>query len=165
MPKQERKQVLYRSQQVNPNKPHQLPILNPIHNPFMQGSYGMAVHPNLSKHVKPMYHPDQQFKKQNKFSNNVQPVVARTDDPDMKLLESLEDDVAKKDYLGEFIFRKIENHPLAVSSNFTIDTIGKITGMILGIDDINEIFHITIDHDSLSNRIQEALALLEAQNA
>jgi polyadenylate-binding protein len=161
MSKQERKQVLSHTQQLGPK--HQMPFINPINNPFMQTPYGNM--PNFQKHVKqPMYHPEQQFKGKNKFQQPVQP-VPKSDDPDLKILESLEDDSAKKDYLGEFIFRKIENHPLAVNSNFTIDTIGKITGMILGIDDINEIFHITVNHDNLTNRIQEALSLLEAQGA
>ena len=38
----------------------------------------------------------------------------------------------QKDYLGEFLFKKIEQHPLAQSKNLTVDVISKITGMILG---------------------------------
>jgi polyadenylate-binding protein len=82
------------------------------------------------------------------------------DDVDYAYLESLEDEYAKKDYLGEFIFKKIENHRLSQQNNFTIDTIGKITGMILGIDDINEIIDICRDPQNLTSRITEALELL-----
>jgi polyadenylate-binding protein len=150
MPKTERKQVMLRSQQP---KSH-LPFITPI-------AGGMHMHPTMGRQFKqPTIQPS--YPKEPKFIQNVQPV--RTDDPNIKILESFEDESGKKDYLGEFIFKKIENHPFAQIHNFTIDTIGKITGMILGIDDINEIFHITTNHESLTNRIQEALALLDQNN-
>jgi polyadenylate-binding protein len=163
MPKNERKQAIARSQQPMHKTP--LPFLNPL----IQGS--MPMHPKQMKQpfLQPPYSHNQSHTpkpKQTKFYNqpqiSEQPILAKTNVPDIKILESFEDDGAKKDYLGEFIFKNIENHPLALMHNFTIDTIGKITGMILGIDDINEIFHITIDHESLTNRIQEALSLLES---
>jgi len=164
MPKYERKQMLTRLQQYYPNK--QLPIMNPYGNAF---GLPMNFPPNLAKHVKPqnMIHHQNQYVKPkpqdtNSLPNNLN-VVNRTDDPDVKYLRSLEDDSAKKDYLGEFIFKKIENHPLAQNYNFTIDTIGKITGMILGIEDINEIADIALNHENLSARISEALNLLNAQ--
>jgi len=90
----------------------------------------------------------------NNSTNNV-------DEPDVKYMESLEDDMAKKDYLGEFIFKKIENHEFTKRKELTIDLIGKITGMILGIDDVNEIIEITRSNVNLSQRIEEALELLE----
>jgi len=83
------------------------------------------------------------------------------DIPDIGYLNSLEEESAKKDYLGEFIFKNIENHPLTISKNLTIDDIGKITGMILGIEDINEIFEIAKNPSNLNSRINEALELLE----
>ena len=43
--------------------------------------------------------------------------------------------------------------------------IGRITGMILGIEDIKEIYDITTNYDSLTSRINEALGLLEGQSA
>jgi polyadenylate-binding protein len=87
-------------------------------------------------------------------------VTQQKDDIDYKYLKSLDDDYAKKDYLGEHIFKKIENHKMSQENNFTIDTIGKITGMILGIDDINEIIQICRDPLNLTARIKEALELL-----
>jgi len=79
----------------------------------------------------------------------------------MNYLNSLEDDNNKRDYLGEFIFKSIENHPMTIKRNLTIDEIGKITGMILGIEDIQEIIDISRNHKNLNNRIMEALELLD----
>ena len=81
--------------------------------------------------------------------------------PDLVYLESLEDDSQKRDYLGEFIFKSIENNTLTQKKNLTIDDIGKITGMILGIEDILEIIDIAKNPSNLDSRIQEALELLE----
>ena len=77
-----------------------------------------------------------------------------------KMQENIE---AKKDYIGEFLFKKIEQHPIAHEKNFTIDIIGRITGMILGIDDIKEIYEITTNYENLTARINEALSLIEGQ--
>ena len=82
------------------------------------------------------------------------------DDINYLYLENLEDDGSKKDYIGEFLFKKIENHRLSHENGFSIDTIGKITGMILGIDDINEIVDICRNPDNLSSSIAEAWELL-----
>ena len=76
-------------------------------------------------------------------------------------LKSLQSEEEQKDYLGEYLFKKIEQHPLAQSKNFDVETISRITGMILGIGDIEEIFIITTNNDSLTNRIQEAIELLK----
>jgi len=171
-PKYERKQMFNRiQQQYQPNK--QIPMMNPYGSPF---GMPLNLHPNLAKHVKPQmlqqpmnpymnkhmggrqYTNPNSHMKVNLHMKN-QP-LGKSDDPDIKYLQSLEDDGARKDYLGEFLFKKIENHPLAQAHNFTIDTIGKITGMILGIEDINEMLDITINHENLSGRISEALNLL-----
>jgi RNA recognition motif-containing protein len=82
------------------------------------------------------------------------------DDINYVYLENLEDDSSKKEYLGEFIFKKIENHRLSHENYFTIDTIGKITGMILGIEDINEIVDICKNSENLTSRIAESWDLL-----
>jgi len=84
------------------------------------------------------------------------------DEPDYELLKNMEDDGSKKDYLGEFIFRKIESHSLTEQNNLTMDHIGKITGMILGIEDVNEIIDICRNNDHLTSRIIEALNLLNS---
>ena len=87
----------------------------------------------------------------------------KEDEPSLEYLDSIETIEGKKDYLGEFLFKKIEQHPLAHEKNFTIDIIGRITGMILGIEDIREIYEITTNYQSLTSRINEALHLLENQ--
>jgi len=82
------------------------------------------------------------------------------DDFDYAYFNSLEDDTSRRDYLGELIFKKIENHELSQNYQFSIDTIGKITGMVLGIDDINEIIDIYKNRNNLSTRINEGMELL-----
>lgn len=181
MPKYERKQIINRFQ-----NPLQSGSNIPIMNPFGVGM-PMSMHPTLAKHIKPQTMLGNHIGKGHGFGMNIQGGAHmngmngmnmnkstqpqqvtqnistpgnKSDDPDIKYLQSLEDDTARKDYLGEFLFKKIESHPLSHSHNFTIDTIGKITGMILGIDDINEIVDITVNHDNLSGRISEALSLL-----
>ena len=67
----------------------------------------------------------------------------------------------QRDYLGEFLFKKIEQHPLTQSRNLSMETISKITGMILGIDNIKEIYDITTNNDNIEARIIEALKLLK----
>ena len=98
----------------------------------------------------------------NNVNNKNNNINHKEDDPDLNYIESLENDAFKKEYLGEFLFKKIEQHPLAHEKNFTIDIIRRIKGMILGIEDIKEIYDITVNFDSLTSRINEALSLLES---
>jgi polyadenylate-binding protein len=155
MPKYERKQMLNRLQIQAPGKAY--PFMNPY---GAQMGIPFNMHPNLAKHVRNPVYSNPQTKQPRNFMTPQQ-VAVKPDDPDIKYLNSLEDDAARRDYLGEFIFKRIENHPYAQSHTFTIDTIGKITGMILGIQDISEIVDITINNDNLTARISEALGLLE----
>lgn len=179
MPRNERQTVFTKlQQQFNPGVQKKLPFLNPIQQPFGMGpmNYSMlGFHPNLAKHVKfpphnmnmgirminnpmvmDMKQPNQMMKPQNHQQSK-----SKYEEPDVKYMESLEDDMARKDYLGEFIFKKIENHELTQKKQMTIDYIGKITGMILGIDDLHEIVEISKDNQQLTSRIQEAIELLE----
>ena len=111
--------------------------------------------------------PDQNNRNQQNIPKQPAPEKSgnQEDEPNMKYLESLETLDAQREYIGEFLFRKIEKHPIAHEKAFTIDIIGRITGMILGIEDIKEIYDITTNHESLTSRINEALSLLEGQNA
>ena len=84
----------------------------------------------------------------------------KEDEPSFEHLEKLESLEKQKDYLGEYLFKKIEQHPITHSQNLDIDTISKITGMILGIDNIKEIYDITTNNDYVEARIKEALKLL-----
>jgi len=185
MPRGERQNVFSRlQQQFNPGMNKKLPFLNPIQQPFntMMNpmnpmNYNMlGFHPNLVKHVKFPNQPhsnnyimsnnNQMYvnKQQQNKNQNIPTSTNRNEEPDVKYMESLEDEMARKDYLGEFIFKKIENHEFTQRKNITIDTIGKITGMILGIDDLHEIVEISKDNSQLTLRIQEALELLEGDS-
>ena len=94
------------------------------------------------------------YQQQNQMKNK------NKEEIDYNLVMSLEDDNAKKDYLGEFIFRKIESHKLTDQMGLSIEQIGKITGMILGIEDTNEIIDICRNNDNLTSRIVEATGLM-----
>lgn len=88
-------------------------------------------------------------------------VEKASDDPDYNILNSLEDDSSKRDYLGEFIFKKIESHPFTENTQMSMDQQGKITGMILGIEEVSEIVDIIKNYDLLTSRIIEAWTLLK----
>ena len=80
---------------------------------------------------------------------------------DMAEYDKLETDQDKKDFLGEKIFQAIEGSPIASEKKIDIETIGRITGMILELPDKNEIIEILENPDALNSRIDEALKLLE----
>jgi hypothetical protein len=79
-------------------------------------------------------------------------------------LKSLKNYNEQTQYLGDYLFDKIEEHPIIKRKNLHYKTISKITGMILGIGDIEEIYNIAIDNDSIEERIKEGLRLLESNN-
>jgi hypothetical protein len=168
MPKVERKNILLKyQQQFNPNARQQMPLMNPMtafsgQSPMNMPFMGQPMMPKTKNAAsiyqapaagragpKPIPATQQQFAP-----------IKKDDDPDIAYYNSIEDDSAKKEYLGEFIFKKISNHPLNQTKAFTIDVIGKITGMILGIDDLSEILDICRNHENLTGRIVEALSLL-----
>ena len=66
----------------------------------------------------------------------------------------------QKEYLGDIIFKSIENSKIMEDKKNDIDTIGKITGMILELPDRNEIIEMLENSSILNNRIEEALNLL-----
>jgi len=192
MPKFERKNLFSKMNQFGqfPGMPNQkMPVFNPSlypQNPYniVNQMSNFGINPNMiPKHMMhpQMYNPNaiknpynhkqkvnksNNQKQLNQQVNQTQPQTQQPiqkDDIDYNYLSSLEDDYAKKDYLGEHIFKKIENHKFSQMKNFTIDTIGKITGMILGIEDIQEIIDICRTPEFLTSRITEALELLEGQ--
>jgi len=145
---------------------NKMPFGNPNPNQNPNQSQNRTQNPNQNFQKGP--NPNQQGNR-NTQPNKVNTPTTNTnqvinEQPDLKYLDSLEDDSARKDYLGEFIFKKIENHDFTIKKALPIDTIGKITGMILGIEDINEIIDISKSNDQLSLRMQEALELLESAN-
>ena len=175
MPKYERKQFLNKLQS---NPMSRFPLI--MGNPYTTMMSPMIPYNNVNYQRHGRYNinkrQQQNKKQQNNVNNNVNVNVNenenvnnnittnnKDDQPNLKYLDSLENIEAKKEYLGEFLFKKIEQHPIAHEKNFTIDIIGRITGMILGIQDIKEIYEITVNYENLTSRINEALALLESQ--
>ena len=166
MPKYERKQFLNKLQS---NPMSRFPLI--MGNPFNNTMPPMIPYNNVTyqRHARHINNKKQQNKKQqnnvnvNENVNNNTTTNNKEEQPDLKYLESIENIENKKEYLGEFLFKKIEQHPLAHEKNFTIDIIGRITGMILGIQDIKEIYEITVNYENLTSRINEAIALLESQ--
>ena len=80
---------------------------------------------------------------------------------DLTEYHKLETEQDKKDFLGEKIFKAIEDSPIASEKKIDIETIGRITGMIIELPDKNEIIEILENPEALNSRIEEALKLLE----
>ena len=170
MPKNERKQYLTKLQEQQNNFVPNIPLYpqsmiypmapRPIPNRFYKNNYNYR---------KPQYPPqqpivnqmpvNQEINNQNLNNNS----ISNNDEPDLEKLKSFKTIEEQKDYLGEFLFKKIEQHPIAQSKNLDVDYISRITGMILGIGNIDEIYGITINNDNITARIKEALELLGIQ--
>ena len=168
MPKYERKQFLNKLQS---NPMSRFPLIMGLPYNIMppmipNGNYNQRYRNNYNRKNKKQNNyntNNNNSNNNNNVHNNINHTNNKEDELNLSYLESLENDEAKKEYLGEFLFKKIESHPLAHKKNFTIDIIGRITGMILGIQDIKEIYDITVNDDILTSRINEALNLLESQ--
>ena len=77
---------------------------------------------------------------------------------------SLENEESKKEYLGEIIYDQVYNSPL-ISNILEKDKVtAKITGMILGIGNIEEIIRICTDIEALNRNISDSLTLLNNNN-
>lgn len=81
---------------------------------------------------------------------------------DLVVLSNISDISQKYDFIGEFLYNSINEHQLTLKENISFDEIGKITGMILGMQDIEEILLPCKSYDELTNRIIEALRLLRS---
>ena len=174
MPKHERKQLL--NQQAAPTMltspmfPGPFPMYPPnMYNRQFQNRPRVYRRPQAppQKQVQPQQQQQQPPTQKNiqnpPVNQNNVPNTNKEDEPNFEYLQSLGDPDLQKDYLGEYLFKKIEQHPLAHSKNLTVDIISRITGMILGIDDIKEIYEITVNNQSITARINEALELLGNQ--
>ena len=156
MPSYERKQLL--NQQNNP-KMFQPQLLPNNQFPMIPNFYKGPM-PFRQAHYKK---PKPQKKNQHVESQQVEqnPSQNKEDEPNLEYMKGLDGIEAQKDYLGEYLFKKIEQHPIAHDKNLTVEQISRITGMILGIDNIDEIYDITTNDENITNRIKEALSLLE----
>ena len=174
MPKHERKQFLNQQSTQNiltsPMIPNPFmyppPMYRPIQNrPRMYRRPQHPVNNKIQQQQNSIQNTNIQNKNQvnNINQNNNVSNGNKEDEPNFTYLQSLDNLELQKDYLGEYLFKKIEQHPIAHNKNLTVDVISRITGMILGIDDIKEIYEITVNNDSITARINEALTLLENQ--
>ena len=102
------------------------------------------------------------YNNNNNISNNNNNNNKKNDERtfDFEAFNKLENDDAKREFLGEQIFKAIENSPLANENKMNYDIIGRITGMILGIPDINEVIDILQSESALNSRIKEGYDLI-----
>ena len=170
MPKHERKQFLNQQTSnimTSPMFPNPFlyspPMYRPIPNRPRIYRKAQQQHQNVNK-----AHPQQnsqitQQNNENQNNNNNNINNNKEDEPNYEYLQKLDNIELQKDYLGEYLFKKIEQHPISHNNNLTVEVISRITGMILGIDDIKEIYEITVNNESIGDRINEALNLLQKQ--
>lgn len=148
-----------------PPNPYFLPQHYPVYPPFPYRNFnqnnfnrrGRGGHMNFyrgNKNKKNRY--DNQIVKNNK-------VDEESEGPnkiDLTEYNNLKDENDKKDFLGEKIFKAIEESKIAEEYNFDNDIIGKITGMIIELPNPKEIIEIIENQDILNSRIEEAMKLL-----
>ena len=114
------------------------------------------------------YHKNNNYQKKNnnKNENNTNTNLGKTNvdeekkNFDYESFNKLSTDEDKKDFLGTQLFSAIQENPNIKGKNIDIETIGKITGMIIDIPDEKEIIDILERPSALDSRIREALSLL-----
>lgn len=120
---------------------------------------------NHYKNTNNNYYPHQRQQHQDtqqQTKNNTTPLPKETKRKiDMASFEKLQTDEDKKEFLGEELFKAISESPITSANKISIDTIGKITGMIIELPDNKEIIEILENPSILDGRIKEALSLLE----
>ena len=67
----------------------------------------------------------------------------------------------KREFMGEVIFRMIEQNEIIKNKNVSKERIGTITGMIIELPNIYEVIEVAENNQILNDRIEEALNLLE----
>ena len=77
---------------------------------------------------------------------------------------SLENEESKKEYLGEIIYDQVYNSPLISNISEKEKVTAKITGMILGIGNTEEIIRICTNIEALNKNISDSLTLLNNNN-
>lgn len=82
---------------------------------------------------------------------------------DMKYFNSLGAE-AQREFLGEQIFKAIEESPIASKNNIDTYVIGRITGMILDASDTNKIIETLQNEETLNMLINQGLELLSKEN-
>jgi RNA recognition motif-containing protein len=80
---------------------------------------------------------------------------------DQETFDKLKTEEEKNEFLGEKIFNLIQENKIIKEKNADEEVIGKITGMILGIQNNEEIIDILKSPSRLEERIKEAYVLFE----
>ena len=80
---------------------------------------------------------------------------------DHESFNKIESEEEKRDFLGEKLFNLIQENKTLKEKKGDSETVGRITGMILGIQDMEEIIDILERPSKLDSRIKEAFELLE----
>ena len=80
---------------------------------------------------------------------------------DRESFDKMESEEEKRDFLGEKLFNLIQENQMIKEKNEDNEIVGKVTGMILGIENFEEIIDILESPSKLEGRIKEALELLE----
>ena len=167
-PKNERKQYISKMlAQQNmtpmPMSPYPYPLMFPMPRPMMNRNNYKNIYHKPQQRPQPPVNVNRPLANQ-EASNRQDSLDSNSnnkdDEPNYEHMKSLANEELQKDYLGEFLFKKIEQHPLAQSKNLDVDTISRITGMILGIGNLDEIYDITTKNEYIEGRIKEALELL-----
>ncbi len=83
---------------------------------------------------------------------------------DYNKFNSLDNEESRKEYLGEIIYDQVYNSPLIFNISEKDKVTAKITGMILGIGNTEEIIRICTDIDALNKNISDSLTLLNNNN-
>ena len=154
------------------NYPHGAPLMYPM--PFNQNSYygnNYGFKRNRRGGYNNNYYRNNNYRNNNYKNNNYnnkykekKQKVEQNEEKKKKIdlteynnLQSLED---KKDFLGEKVFKAIEESAIASEKKVDMETIGKITGMIIELPNQKEIIEILENPSILDSRIEEALKLL-----
>ena len=110
------------------------------------------------KNPAPMAMPINQFNDINDNNDN------NTQRFNSQEFENLPDIEAKKEYLGDIIYWQVIGNNMVKDLPNVEKNTSKITGMILGIDNMDEIIKICNNNELLNSNISEALQLLKANN-
>ncbi|MCQ2817403.1 MAG: hypothetical protein MJ252_09080 [archaeon] len=143
----------------------------PFPYPFMNYATSRTIPPRVMAYPfqKPKYYPPNNYphQRQNRHPymgphQNPMPMPAQPKPSplDETMLKNCKTEEEKRDYLGEIIYKSIQESPLATTNGMSMDTISKITGMIIGIANLDEVISIVKNPENLNGRIEEGLELL-----
>ena len=150
-----------KSELINKNYNNNIVSYNYIHpyNQMFYQNYRMQKFNNYNKKRNNNYYNNNYYNNYNNNYNNNNDEIDNNQF-DLNAFNNCQTEEEKKEYLGENIFKLIEEHPLAQEKKLKSDNIGKITGMILDIKDMNEIVNVCQKSSKLTEYLKDALSLL-----